>query len=244
VQDLLEQVPSDVPVAMVTFAGEAGETIDFSKGRQGIAAWLKAVPTEGAYYKSYRGSPRLFDSISSSLKLLEPFQTGDAIFVITDGKSHSAAKQARADLLESGVRLFSFFFSEPEPGETVPREASDFMDLVRDSGGSLFSLSGTDLDAPSRVNTGGTRGPDSTSDTSNDYEHLLSRWVYVFDERTKETIKAYTRDLNGHLSGFYAVRIAPESRKESRVELKVIDGVGRARKDLGFTYPRMLPATK
>src|SRR5579864_3411270 len=42
--DLLEQTPRDVPIAMLSFAGEVRDVIDFSRGRDAIKGWLKTPP--------------------------------------------------------------------------------------------------------------------------------------------------------------------------------------------------------
>jgi hypothetical protein len=71
---------------MIAFAGKAADTIDFSQGRPAIRSWLLASSSADAFYKNLGENGRLFDSISASLKLLEPFQIGDALYVITNGK--------------------------------------------------------------------------------------------------------------------------------------------------------------
>src|SRR5207302_11329952 len=91
-----------------------------------------------------QGHTALYDTILEALKSLEPTQPGDAIYVITDGGENASAEkltQLEDSLESSGVRLFAFLLGGPwltSPGQW---SVTDLYALVRESGGSLASVS-------------------------------------------------------------------------------------------------------
>jgi hypothetical protein len=219
VNNFLARTPGDVPVAMVTFTSEVRSTFDFPQSRVAIQKWMN----ESTGYKPNPKPARtaLFDAVLAGLKVLAPVQPGDAIYAITDGgenASQASAAQTREALLKSGVRLYSFLFAEPLP-YSRDRDAMDsFLDMVDDSGGYAFGVTGHHRpSAPSWV-----------SDFSNDTD-------------MQERVDAFNNELNVQVRGFWTLQTAlPASTKDTKVKLEIVGPDGKARKDVGLTYPRLL----
>ena len=152
--------------------------------------------------------------------MLGTTQPGDAIYAITDGgenASHATAVQTKAALLQSGVRVFTFLFAEPPLGDEANKD--DFLKMVDDSGGSAFGVAG-------RQRPGGT-----------------SWQVDFFDDKdTREKVRACAQGLNILVRAFWTLELeAPSSNKASKMKLEIVDHEGKMRKDVGVTYPRLLP---
>jgi hypothetical protein len=217
VNKFLAQTPADVPIAMVTFTSEVGSIFDFPQSRAAIQNWMN----ERAGYKPdfKLTKTALFDAVLAGLNVLIPVQPGDAIYAITDGgenASQASAARTREALLKSGVRLYAFLFTEPLPFE---REARDsFLDMVADSGGYAFEVTGY-------------HRPSAPS------------WVHVFsdDRDMQERVSAFNKELNIQVSGCWTLQTAlPASAKNAKVKLKIVGSDGKARRDIQFTYPRLL----
>jgi len=82
--DLLAETLSDLPIAMIAFAGRVREVFDFSQGRSAIAKWLNEDPGQDPEL-GHPARTALFDSILAGVQLLQPIQAGDAAYAITDG---------------------------------------------------------------------------------------------------------------------------------------------------------------
>ena len=233
VEDLLTQTPSDVSIAMLTFAGGVRDVFDFLDGKKAITKWLSEGPSQRPDLRYPATRTALFDAILEGLKLFGPIQTGDALYAITDGgedASQATQVQTKSALLHSGVRLFAFLFDKPlpvpdEPFLTVTQEQEareSFRKMVDDSGGFVFSVAGFEI------------------------RHLASWNVdYIYDNDNREKVKLYTKELNIQVSGFWTLENAvPASNEESRMNVEIVGHEGRIRKDVRVTYSRMLSAAK
>lgn len=220
VEDFLTETPADVPVALVTFSSKVHDILDFSQGRPSITAWLKRGPSQ---WTDIKGTTALYDAAAVAAKLLEPALPGDSIYAITDGGDNSSRiseTAAKQQLLQSQIRLFVFLFSEPTPIEEERLGRESVMELARDTGGFVFGVSG----------------------------RRSSPWTpfgfdYDYNENAQEGIKLQTRALNIQVNGFYTLQLDthPSARKSSKVSLEIVDGNGKVRKNLEWTYRRALP---
>lgn len=221
VGDLLAETPPDVPIAMLTFSGHVRDVFDFSRGRTAITNWLQQDPSRQVRTQ-IRGGTALLDAILEALKILQPFEPGNAIYAITDGgdnASRLSVRKAREMFLKSGVRLFAFLFAEATFGSEEDSKHS-FLEMIADSGGFAF----------------GVVGRQSPGDTPWNF-------AYRYDQRSRDRISAYTKALNVQVHGFWTLEFAtPSSKKSCKVKLEVIDTQGKARKDVAFTYAARLPA--
>jgi hypothetical protein len=216
IQDLISQTPTDVPIAVVTFASETREVFGFQESRSAIVEWLdqkrKSPKQKGA-------RTALFDAIIDGLNLLDVAQPGDVLYAITDGDenaSRNPAQRARVSLLRSHVRLFALFFGGHTP--LLFQESEDtFKGLVRDSGGLTFSIDG--------------------------HQRSGAPWdlEYAYDTQNRDMVKSYTTELNLQASGFWVLEVGtPSSRRKSSLKLAIIDRTGNRRNDIGLAYPRVL----
>jgi len=223
VDEFVTQMPSDGRIAMVTFSDQVHQIFDFSQGRTAVVQWLKQGPSGRANIKHQSPTP-LFDAILAALKLLEPFQLGDVVYAITDGEenhSHSTKASTEATLLKSGVRLFASLFDEPMPSQAEEAKES-FLEMVADSGGIAFVISGRQVPGGASWNV-----------------------QYDYDQHSQEKLKLFTEQLNNQVKSFWILQLAvPSQSKKSKVKLEIVDQRGKARNDLAFSYPRVLPPTK
>jgi len=216
--------PTDVALAMVTFSDQVNTTFGFEQGRFVIAEWLKQGPSQR---EKLKGHTALFDATLEALKLLQPAQPGDAIYAITDGgdnHSHASASDTKRLLLTSGTRFFAFLFAEPVPTGEERLGVDSVMDIAGDSGGFVFGTSAHPLNLGASYS-----GADVT---------------YDYDAGTREKIKLYTQALNIQVNGFYTVAIAApvQPGKAGRVSLEIVDGAGKPRKDVSYTFQKLLPS--
>lgn len=222
VKDLLSQTPADGSIALVTFGGNTRDIFDFSRGRDAIGKWLSENIDRPPKFKDRRTA--LFDALSEGLKLLGAVQPGDVIYAITDGgdnASQTSARQVKAALLRSDIRLFAFLLADPESRHSLPEAEGEntFLELVRDSGGFVFGIKGQ-------------RSPFADSGKVN----------YSYDEKNRETIEAYSQELNIQVNGFWILDLmTPPSTKAHKVRLAV-SGYRTKQEDLVVTYPHMLLA--
>jgi Mg-chelatase subunit ChlD len=220
VEALLTETPADMQVALVTFSSKVHDILDFSQGRSSITTWLNRGPSQSS---DVNGFTAFYDAAAAAAKLLEPPLPGDSIYAITDGGDNSsriAEAATRQKLLQSQIRLFIFLFSESVPTQEERLGEDSIVELARDTGGFVFGVSGQ-------------RNSPWTFDYS-----------YGSNQKAEEGIKLQTQALNIQVNGFYTVQLdtPPPMSKSSKVSLEVVDGDGRVRKSLAWTYQRILPA--
>jgi Mg-chelatase subunit ChlD len=223
-EDLLAETPSNVSIALLTFSDQVHDVFEFSQNRTSMAAWLKERPGKKGDDRVH-GRTAIFDALLAATKMLGSARPGDAIYVITDGgdnSSHILATKIRKLLLQSGIRLFVFLFAEQQwPGE-MQSGTDSLMEMARATGGFVFGISARHS------------GVD-----------FVPSWSFAFDDdnRTLEKVKIYTRALNVQVNGFYTLRFdSPVPLGKARkVSVDLVDGTGRPRKDVAFTYSTLLP---
>jgi hypothetical protein len=221
--DLLAETPPEVAIAFLTFSDRVHDVFDFSQSRASVAAWIKEGPSQTNI--KIHGRTALYDAVVTANKMFGAARPGDSIYAITDGgdnSSHISETATRKLLSESGVRFFVFLLSERLPSELERTGRDAVMDIVRGTGGFVFGV-------PGRVS--GVQFQPSFE------------YVYDYDERTREKIKVYTQALNIQVNGFYTLRLeSPIALDRVRkVSLDIVDGTGKPRKDVAFTYSSALP---
>jgi hypothetical protein len=134
-QELLAQMPEDVPIVMLIFSGQVRDIFEFAPSGNGITQWLKQGPSQRADTRLLTKTA-LFDPILEALKLLQPFQCGDVLYAIThggDNASQASPAHTKATLLESGVRLLAFVFDGVMPLGAVQAGEDSFLEMDVDS---------------------------------------------------------------------------------------------------------------
>jgi hypothetical protein len=222
-EDLLTDTPADVRIAFLTFSDQVHDVFDFSQSRNSMKAWL-----EGGNRKQrdsrIHGRTALFDSILTATKIFGTFHPGDAIYVITDAGDNSSRvreREVRKLLLECQIRLFVFLFAEQTPFSGMGWGTEAVKEIARATGGFVFGVPGRKHGV-----------------------EFMPSWSYTFDynERTRQIVKFYTHSLNIQVNGFYTLRfdLPVPPGKARNVSLEIVDGSGKLRNDVGYTYSTAL----
>jgi len=235
---LLAHTPEDAPIALIAFDKKVEHTIDFAPGRRAIESFIRGGTVE---HSEPRGAA-LFDAINEGLTGLQPAQQGDALYVIGDGDdtaSHTSPKRLSATLLKSGVRLFTLLFLEDSTFENR-LATEDFIHIVQETGGSVFSISANANEPISSFNTGQVRTPsDQAPRTLNPKSARVPAFAY--NSATREKLELFTQTLSSQIGGFYTLRIpVASSSKQRKVTLHIVDDKGELQKNVEVVYPRAI----
>jgi hypothetical protein len=140
---LVTRAPEKQKISLVMFAVKVEGTPDFGESRGSTLRRLQAVaPGRKAFPKGLRRTA-VWDAVLAGALALGPSAFGDAIYLITDGGENASLEKhsfVERTLLESGVRLFGFFFDERWPSDPEGSGLSDIIDLVDDTGGVALAL--------------------------------------------------------------------------------------------------------
>ncbi len=160
--------------------------------------------------------------------MLRPYLSGDALYVITDGgdnASHVSFDRSKTALRESRVRLYALLFPGFAPTTEELGGADAVVEMAAETGGFVFGI-------PGRPALGSVSS--------------LPSWDadYDYNDRTREKIRLYTSALNIQVNGFYTVQVAApiQPGKAGRVSLEIVDAAGKTRKDVGYTFQKLLPS--
>jgi VWA domain-containing protein len=206
--NLLVAGPSSARVALVLFSDHIIDTIGFDQLTSEIVERL-------AKMENGKGRTAILDSIDYSIKLLQPAEVGDVIYIISDG-GENASKVHRSDietkLLGQGIRLFAFIL-QPKTPFVTPEEATGptlLLELTRLTGGAIVDEdSVAALDARPQLSALLHRGYDEMAHFYNLQLSIPDRWA-----------------------------------KKERLRLEILDEDGKKRKDVSVFYPQyLLPCT-
>jgi Mg-chelatase subunit ChlD len=225
-QNLLDQSPQEVSIAVLTFSTQVHNVFEFSQSRSSVSAWLKQGTSQRSDVKGYTA---LRDAIAAGVKMLQPVRIGDSIYVISDGEDSSSrvsASEMRRALSSSGIRLFAFLFEDSiylTDEETHSR--NEFLEMARDSGGFVLGVRG-----------GAARGVAG---------YPAKAFEAEYNEKARDEIKSYTRELISLVEGFYTAQIdVSQMRKDAKVTLEILDKAGTINKNVAYTHQQFLPAVK
>jgi VWA domain containing CoxE-like protein len=202
--NLLAAAPSSLRVALVLFSDRIIDTIGFDRPAADIVERL-------AKMENGKGHTAILDSLDYSIKLLQPAEVGDVIYIVSDGGENSS-KVHRSDienkLLGDGIRLFAFIL-QPKTPFVTPEEAAEpnlLSDLTQVTGGMVVDEdSAAALDAPPKLSAVLHRGYDQMAHFYDLELSIPNRW----------------------------------SKKE-RLRLEVLGQDGKKRKDVTVSYPGYL----
>ena len=203
----------------MTFADSIKEKFSAAGGREAIQKWLKSP--EANKSTNLKGKTALFDTIRAALNELQPAQTGDAIFVITDGGENNSAEKAsliERELHSSATRLFVFMLNDAMTSEEQ-LGAVTLYDLARRSGGSVLNFS-----------------PQS-------FETKFPHREYEYDDKIGAHVRAGTDIIGTEIGSYYvlAIRGQVSIPKPEPWKLELLDAKGHKRKNVNVTYPSHLP---
>ena len=202
--NLLVAAPSTLRVALVLFPDRIIDTIGFDRPATDIVERL-------AKMENGKGSTAILDSLDYSIKLLQPAEVGDVIYIISDGGENSS-KVHRSDveskLVGHGIRLFAFIL-QPKAPFTNPEEAAEpslLSELAQVTGGMVVDEdSAAALDARPKLSAILQRGYVQMAHFYDLELSLPKRWV-----------------------------------KKQRLRLDIVDQDGKKRKDVNVSYPQYL----
>jgi hypothetical protein len=206
--NLLVAGPSSARVALVLFSDHIIDTIGFDQLTSEIVERL-------AKMENGKGRTAILDSINYSIKLLQPAEVGDVIYIISDGgenasKTHGSDVESK--LLAQGIRLFPFIL-QPKQYLATPEEAAGpslLSELAQATGGTVVDEdSAASLDNPQQLSAIIHRGYDEMAHFYDLQLSIPDRWA-----------------------------------KKQRLRVEIVDQDGKKRKDLSVSYPQyLLPCT-
>jgi Mg-chelatase subunit ChlD len=204
--NLLVAAPSTMRVALVLFSDHIIDTIGFDRPATDIVERL-------ARLENGKGHTAILDSIDYSLKLLQPPELGDVIYIISDGEEN-ASKIHRSDvenkLLAQSIRLFAFIL-QPNHYLATPEEEvgpSLLAELTQATGGAVV---------------------DEDSEAAIDDRPELGA---ILQRGYRQMAHFYDLQLS----------IPDRPAKKERLRLDIIDQDGKKRKDVSVSYPQYLVA--
>ena len=103
----------DSSFALLTFSTQIDRRIDFTQDRKKLLKDLAEleVPSNG----NPKGMTALRDGLAAAVDLLQPVQSGDAVFLVSDGGDNASQLKdspLKDALVRSGVRLFALITGE------------------------------------------------------------------------------------------------------------------------------------
>jgi von Willebrand factor type A domain len=115
-KEIVTLMPSHVSIAITTFSSRSHVVSDFSDDRATKLSKLAALEGIDWVHQEDSKNTALLDAIASALALLRPAQSGDTIFLLTDGGDNASMEKTPAlarELLESDVRVFGLIGFPP-----------------------------------------------------------------------------------------------------------------------------------
>jgi von Willebrand factor type A domain len=134
-------------IALLIFAKEVIETMEFSEGNSAVAARLQALAQDREFLKTkVKGTTALRDAILRALQLLDHPTSADALYALTDGGDNTSTHSAREvtdRLAMTSVRLFAILLQQEGSYRMHPPEETegpyDLSEMARKSGGEILS---------------------------------------------------------------------------------------------------------
>jgi hypothetical protein len=109
--DLIDHISPPNEIGLATFSESLNMLVPPTTDRTKIRDQIESMfPPSGIQLPLKNRRTALWDALRDSVKLLDPHQIGDVIFVITDGmdnRSKADASEAADSLLAEGIRLFT-----------------------------------------------------------------------------------------------------------------------------------------
>lgn len=225
---LLTALPAENTFALLTFAKQVEDQVDFTQGREAVSDDLVRLKAKDwTLPKGHLRKTALLDTLVAALDLLRPSRVGDAIYLISDGDDNASLtsfSDVKTLFLASGVRLFSLITVDERVARGVQLEGEmgfpALEELVKTTGGDSIEFT-PGLPAAS-VNF----HPRPLPITAEDRE-IMSLAAHVFAREIFE---------------FYKLQIKlPETPdKRGNWKLDVVDPLSKKNPRLRVVYPHKL----
>lgn len=138
----IDAAPVDAPIALITFSDSVNDRVGFPAPKQTILQRIEAIK-QGAL-DSKGAHTALIDALDEAIPMFDSPRPGDVILLISDGidnRSRAQLRDVKRQLLECGLRLFSFVPTEEDPILDDANSGPDsLVSLSRDTGGRSFTL--------------------------------------------------------------------------------------------------------
>jgi hypothetical protein len=146
-KQLSNALPPDVPLGLIVFSVNVEKTIALTNDRQSIVAELDALKTgRRAILKGLRKTA-LWDSMGQALSLFGSPETGDTLYVVSDGMDN--ASHVGINDVKRAASSFRIFALVPDPfpnGEYMVRNP-ELLQLATESGGFTLLVSTRPMEA-------------------------------------------------------------------------------------------------
>jgi Mg-chelatase subunit ChlD len=211
--------PAQAPLALVTFSDRVKERLDFSAPKEVLQQKLLTISQEPP--STPGGRTALMDTLTEATAMFGTPQSGDMIFLISDGGdnlSHARFSSVKKLLLERGMRLFSFIpFNQEFPTEEVRIGPGALTDLTNDTGGRSMTF-----ERLSR--SGWDNSPDALA-----RDNEMGKYMYV--------LAASSYDLK--------IELDREIKSPIALKLRMVGADGKELRNLQLLYPReLMPCTQ
>ena len=220
-QDLLRAASPGMSVALIVFASNVVNSVDFAQGRFGVAQALSALGQGVEVAPKGHRRTALYDAISAGIDLLHPPQSHDIIYAVTDGGdnvSKVSFARVKERLLSAQVHLFAFAVAYPLVGPLAGQPGlEELRELVNVTGGNMFTLRPGPLDLPFTE-------------------------TYWRSDEVRNAILTNNRQLCQQMGEYYRleIRLPLVVDKPRNWKLEVLDASGKVRRDVEVLYPRRL----
>ena len=226
-------LPNEFSLGLVVFAAETLLQVSTDNGREAFLAVLRDLPADRKGVPTYSKRTSIRDAIVEGVKLLEPVQRGDSLYLITDGgenQSRAGRRDVEDRLLHSGVRLFVLvlrfdqFEGLIDANELVQQQ--QMRDLATSSGGHAAFFPSRDF---SNLGFGPTDKTYQLSEIESLVLETILRKLYM------PMVASYRLELE-------LPRLVDKPRKW---KLQVVGSDGKVRKGLTVAFPgKLLPCVE
>lgn len=135
------------PIALIIFNEHGNEMIDFMKGNSAVGEKLARIAEDRDYIKAHvNGRTALRDAILQGIQMLNHPNSGDAVYVLTDGGdniSRESGSELNRRLAVSSVRVFAILLYQNLGNRSrTPEELNgptELVDITRKSGGEILT---------------------------------------------------------------------------------------------------------
>jgi hypothetical protein len=232
--EFISTAPPQARISLLTYSSTIGKEFDSSGRRQPMLDWLNSPESDKT--SSLKGRSALYWILGQVELAMGPAQTGDAIYIITDGSDFtvsSIARRVSAEMESRRVRLFALILNDGfRPAALTDAEGDYLVSSIHPVTGS------TELSNLVRASGGyasvwlpGGRAAQSWLHESFDY-----------DRDAIQNIRSITRLFTISIDNFYLLTVnsakgfaSPEAWK-----LGVVDSDGKNRNNVTLAYPEKL----
>jgi hypothetical protein len=216
IRSMVTSTRGDAHLALVLFANDVLETLDFSHSPEDILQRIQQLGDAGKLVPKGKQRTALLDSLLYTLSLFRTQVAGDAIYVVSDGEddaSRAGSDKVEQALVGKSVRFYAFFLHERVLDPAIAEQPGPMLtSLAEGTGGKVVDLE--------------------------------LNWDSVPTGEAISQVEAFLPRIYDQMMQFYGIGLGPlkSIEKEQGWKLEIVDGQGKKRKDVNVSFPRKLPA--